>query len=152
MKTLTESIIGKKGAANKTIIPIPGTIEFMYEVDSPSDPLDGWMATDECDDWYLLIDQEKLIVMLWSPNANYFPFLYTDDDWKWHFNSAWNLAAKNLPELKGINNPGVMHDLISDADHWDKYTAKKAITNVSIEMPKTIETLIRDKAGLHFWK
>ena len=152
MKHISESIIGRKGTANKTIIHIPGTIEFMYEVDSLSNPLNGWMATDECDDWYLLIDQEKLIVMLWSPKANYFPFLYTDDDWKWHFNSAWNLAAKILPELKGVNSPSEIYDLISDADHWDKYTAKKAITNVSIEMPKAIETLIRDKANLHFWK
>ena len=152
MKTLQESIIGRKGSTNKIIIPIPGTIEFMYEVHSLSNPLNGWKATDKCDDWYLLVDQEKLIVMLWSPKANYFPFLYTDDDWKWHFGSAWNLAAKILPELKDVNSPEEIYDLISDADHWDKYTAKKSITNVSIKMPKEVENLIRDKANIHFWK
>jgi hypothetical protein len=90
--------------------------------------------------------------MLWSPKANHYPFLYTDDDWKWNFNRSWNLASKNFPELKGINNPGAIYDLISNADRWDKYTAKKSITNVSIEMPKEVEKLIRDKANLHFWK
>ena len=152
MRSLQESIIGRKGSTNKTIIPIPGTIEFMYEADSPSNPMKGWKDTDKCDDWYLLVDQEKLIVLLWSPEANYFPFLYTDDDWKWHFNSAWNLATKSMPGLKGINNPGAIYVLMNNADYWDNHIAKKSITNVSIEMPKEVEKLIRDKANLHFWK
>ena len=151
MKTLQESIIGRKGSTNKTIIHIPGTIEFLYEINKLSSPINGWKATDKCNDWYLLVDQEKLIVALWSPKAKHYPFLYTVEVENGNFNRIWNLVDSRfiIKNFGDINNPNKIYDLIT-IDIWDNYVEPLSLKNVTIKMPKEIENLIRDRADLHF--
>lgn len=141
MKHITESIIGRKGSV-RNIIPIPGIIGFRYE--GLSGFAEGWKGSDRCGDWHLIMDSDRLMVLLYSPKAKFYPFLYRDDDWKWNFDTSWNLAVGT----NKIKTPGEMYDIMEDEDKWEWIFGNSAIYKVFIEMPDKVEDLIRNYADM----
>ena len=138
MKTLQESIIGKKGSKSK-FLHIPGKIMFKYEKDDGS-----WDGRDHCDGWYVFTNPEEHMLLLWSPEAKYSPYIYSDVISDWNQIDNWNLL-ENIPDIK---TPEDMYDIIMDMDKWDDLANYNTIYNIYIDMPDNVIRDIRRYTGL----
>ena len=138
MKTLQESIIGKKGSKSK-FLHIPGKIMIRYEKDDGS-----WDGEDHCDKWYVFTNPEEHILLLWSPEATYCPYIYSDVISNWNQIDSWDLL-ENIPDAK---TPEDMYDIITDLDKWDDLANYNTIFNVYIDMPDNVIRDIRRYTGL----
>lgn len=140
MKTLQESIIGRKGTKSK-FLHIPGKIMLRYEKDDGS-----WDGKDYCDGWYVLTNPEEQILLLWSPEATYYPYFYYDTTSSWDQikTETWDLL-EGVPDIK---TPEDMYDIITDVDKWNEAVGYATIFNIYINMPDNVIRDIRRYTGL----
>lgn len=138
MKTLQESIIGRKGIPRSLTdgytISIPRIKTLKYEKTNGS-----WSYDDKCIGWYLMMDHEKSTIMLWSQKATYYPFIYTRDIIFDGFMGNWNL----MPGKPNISIDEIYDILDSDAETWNDLVCD-SIVNIEINLPSGIESLIKD--------
>lgn len=138
MKTLQESIIGRKGTKSK-FLRIPGKITLRYEADDGN-----WDGKDYCDGWYVFTNPEEHILLLWSPKAKYSPYFYYDTISSWNQIVNWDLL-EGVPDIK---TPEDMYDIITDVDKWNEVVVYATIFNVYIDMPDNVIRDIRRYTGL----
>ena len=138
MKTLQESIIGRKGTKSR-FLHIPGKMTIRYEMDDGS-----WDGEDYCDEWYVLTNPEEHILLLWSPKATYAPYFYYDTISNWNQMETWCLLER-IPDIK---TPKDMYDIITNMDKWDDLANYNTIFNVYIDIPDNVIRDIRRYTGL----
>lgn len=136
MKTLQESIIGKKGSKSK-FLHIPGKIMLKYEKDDGS-----WDGKDHCDRWYVFTNPERHILLLWSPEAKYSPYIYIDTISNWNQIYTWDGLIENIPDAK---TPEDMYDIITNINEFVDYIN---IFNIHVDMPDNVIRDIRRYTGL----
>jgi len=83
MKTLTESIIGKRGNSAK-YTKIPGTLEWYFR------NRDYHIDRHEIgDNWYVMYNDKA--VLFWHPDAMWYPYFFKNDNHLWKY--AWSLVG-----------------------------------------------------------
>ena len=138
MKTLQESIIGRKGSKSK-FLHIPGKMMLRYEKDDGS-----WDGEDYCGRWYVFTNPEEHILLLWSPEAKYSPYFYYDTISSWDQIDNWDLL-KNIPDTK---TPEDMYVIITNMDKWDDLANYNTIFNINVDIPYSVIRDIRRYTGL----
>jgi len=144
VRTLQESIIGRKGSPKLNIIPIPGTITLKYERDDGN-----WDYKDRCDGWFMIIDPEYRMFILWSAKATYYPYIYAAG-WggipDWDFGIYDNYEWCVLEGEPGIKTPMEMYNIITTSE-FDGY-AMGAICNVKVDVPDKVRDVIDKQLGI----
>ena len=131
MKTLQESIIGRKNS-QASYISIPGVLNIEYKYANGL-----FLDEEKCDGWYILTDQGRWIMMLWSPKAKYYPFIFIDNIRK-EFDYTWNLLRHDYK----IKTPEEMCDLINTNLKWAEYVLHNSVTNCNVILPEKVKSLI----------